>query len=293
MMRRILSINLLAIIIASNMLFAQESTNQIDSLKGLSIVYGVQQPVMLENNIILEKDTIQLTSTGTKSIWKAWDKERRSHQEVERQKAVHRRLSDRIAVFYSTINELRISMREKGEELNMENFHSWDPTMMTEVMITDNLSKQSKVYAVEQNVAIVASLPLPELDWIITSDTATIQGMLCEKAQVNWNGRDWEAWFTRSIPLVDGPSTFKGLPGLIVKVQDSEELYKYELLGLKEEWVPASLFEVPKVEKTMEISEKQLNEYMAGKLMYRMGYTIGADGTVYYIKNPMLYRLLQ
>ena len=92
---------------------------------------------------------------------------------------------------------------------------------------------------------------------------------------------------------MDGPSTFKGLPGLIVKVQDSEELYKYELLGLKEEWVPASLFEVPKVEKTMEISEKQLNEYMAGKLMYRMGYTIGADGTVYYIKNPMLYRLLQ
>ena len=59
-----------------------------------------------------------------------------------------------------------------------------------------------------------------------------IAGYQCQKATTFFAGRDYEAWFTREIPVSDGPYKFSGLPGLIVKVNDTGNNYTFELTSL-------------------------------------------------------------
>ena len=70
-------------------------------------------------------------------------------------------------------------------------------------------------------------------DWIILEDTMTIIGYSCQKAKCSFRGRDWEAWFTPEIPINEGPYKFYGLPGLIMKLKDTESHYYFELKGFE------------------------------------------------------------
>src|SRR5690606_25637525 len=53
-------------------------------------------------------------------------------------------------------------------------------------------------------------------DWQILPETTTIGDYKAQKAQTQFAGRTWFAWFTTDIPLQDGPYKFSGLPGLII-----------------------------------------------------------------------------
>jgi GLPGLI family protein len=70
------------------------------------------------------------------------------------------------------------------------------------------------------------------LTWIITPDRASLAGYACQRATTTFGGRQWEAWFTREVPVSEGPYKFSGLPGLIVKVGDTRRHYMFELLTL-------------------------------------------------------------
>jgi len=65
--------------------------------------------------------------------------------------------------------------------------------------------------------------------WKLTNDTATISGYKVQKAFCNFGGRSWIAWFSLEIPYSDGPYKFNGLPGLIIKISDSQDQYVFEL----------------------------------------------------------------
>lgn len=65
--------------------------------------------------------------------------------------------------------------------------------------------------------------------WKIQEDTATVDGLFCQRALLNWAGRDWEAWFSPETPIFDGPYKFSGLPGLIVRIEDTEGIYSFAL----------------------------------------------------------------
>lgn len=69
--------------------------------------------------------------------------------------------------------------------------------------------------------------------WNISSTTAVVNGYDCFKAITHFAGRDYEAWFTKEIPISDGPFIFSGLPGLIIKVQDVKSHYVFELIGFE------------------------------------------------------------
>lgn len=70
--------------------------------------------------------------------------------------------------------------------------------------------------------------PYPDQQWALTQDTATICGYHCQRAICRFHGRDFEAWFTSEVPIKYGPWKFGGLPGLIVKVYDTDHLYTFE-----------------------------------------------------------------
>lgn len=49
---------------------------------------------------------------------------------------------------------------------------------------------------------------------------------------LRYQNRTWTAWFTQEIPIEEGPYKFRGLPGLIIKMNDSSETWVFELLGI-------------------------------------------------------------
>jgi len=73
---------------------------------------------------------------------------------------------------------------------------------------------------------------LNSLKWRITKEHQKIQDYSCTKAILNFRGRNYTVWFAESIPLSLGPWKFGGLPGLIIKISDSENKFVYELTGI-------------------------------------------------------------
>ena len=102
--------------------------------------------------------------------------------------------------------------------------------------------------------------PLGQLTWAVSPTTATIAGYTCQRATTTYAGRHWEAWFTREIPVPEGPYKFYGLPGLIVKLADIGANYTYELARLRQLPSPIPL-------KLPEESAKPISkaEFLAGK----------------------------
>ncbi|MBU4538931.1 MAG: GLPGLI family protein [Weeksellaceae bacterium] len=75
------------------------------------------------------------------------------------------------------------------------------------------------------------------MEWKILPETAKIGDYKTQKAETNFAGRTWSAWFTTDVPFQDGPYKFSGLPGLIVKVEDSKGDYSFDLKETKK--IPA------------------------------------------------------
>ncbi|MBV8326955.1 GLPGLI family protein [Chryseobacterium sp.] len=68
------------------------------------------------------------------------------------------------------------------------------------------------------------------INWIISSETRKIGEYKVQKAETDFGGRKWTAWFTTDLPYQDGPYKFGGLPGLIVKVEDDKGDYSFDLM---------------------------------------------------------------
>ncbi|HCA08259.1 GLPGLI family protein [Chryseobacterium sp.] len=85
-------------------------------------------------------------------------------------------------------------------------------------------------------------LPIDEpLNWKISSEQKTIGKYKSQKAEVNYGGRNWIAWFSTELPFNDGPYVFSGLPGLIISIEDTEHDYSFHLVQIKKggDWFDA------------------------------------------------------
>ncbi|MGX1023596.1 GLPGLI family protein [Psychroflexus sp. MBR-150] len=82
----------------------------------------------------------------------------------------------------------------------------------------------TKVYKYEDDV---------DLNWKLINETDTINSLKVKKATTNFRGRDYIAWYSEEIPISDGPYKFKGLPGLIIKIFDTEKEINFSLVGFK------------------------------------------------------------
>ena len=73
----------------------------------------------------------------------------------------------------------------------------------------------------------------PAFGWQLTSDTCTVMGYPCQKAVTEFRGRVWHAWFCPALPVDSGPYKFRGLPGLIIKAEDTTGTYSWELAAIE------------------------------------------------------------
>jgi GLPGLI family protein len=73
---------------------------------------------------------------------------------------------------------------------------------------------------------------IPVQEWNLTDGEKEILGYKCHRAECDFRGRKYEAWYSDEIPVADGPWKFGGLPGFILEVADSENHYSFTLTGI-------------------------------------------------------------
>ena len=96
------------------------------------------------------------------------------------------------------------------------------------------------------------------ISWKILSEKQKIGNWETQKATTEFAGRKWTAWFTEELPFQDGPYKFRGLPGLIVKLEDATQSHVFELKAVgkyKEEVQKVSEFVGN--ERDIEINQEQ------------------------------------
>lgn len=69
-----------------------------------------------------------------------------------------------------------------------------------------------------------------KMDWVLSQETKTEYQYLLQKATTHFGGRKWIAWFCKDINISEGPYKFRGLPGLIFQIEDSNKNFKFNLL---------------------------------------------------------------
>jgi GLPGLI family protein len=60
--------------------------------------------------------------------------------------------------------------------------------------------------------------------WSINDDYKTILGYNCQKASLNYRGRNYTGYFTLEIPFNAGPWKFSGLPGTILEIREENDV---------------------------------------------------------------------
>ncbi len=75
--------------------------------------------------------------------------------------------------------------------------------------------------------------PVNKINWQLINENKKISGYNCKKAVGKYGKRKIIAWYTLDIPFQEGPYTFKGLPGLIISLEDSKQYYTFLLKELK------------------------------------------------------------
>ncbi|MGH1516712.1 GLPGLI family protein [Chryseobacterium sp. JK1] len=78
---------------------------------------------------------------------------------------------------------------------------------------------------------VIADQEMPV--WKVQKEFMNIDGMSCQRAVTDYKGRKWEAWFSKDYPISDGPYKFSGLPGLVVKINDTENNHAFHLIQVK------------------------------------------------------------
>lgn len=104
------------------------------------------------------------------------------------------------------------------------------------------------------------SYPTEDLiQWKLSDKTKKYLHFNLQQATTNFGGRKWTAWFTKEIPLSEGPYKFTGLPGLIVLLEDDHNQYSFSLVKskkLEKTYDTSNFLEVRYGNKPLPISEK-------------------------------------
>ena len=94
-------------------------------------------------------------------------------------------------------------------------------------------------YRLDMSGFFVYTDSVPTLQWEFSPEESTsILGYECNKATADFAGRKYTAWFTSELPLPFGPYKFGGLPGLILKIEDSEKQFVWEAVGFEKSNAP-------------------------------------------------------
>lgn len=124
----------------------------------------------------------------------------------------------------------------------------------------------------KNNDVVTASLPVgkyiftfeePKLKWEILSDTKDIKGFKCQLAKTATDTGDiFFAWFTKDIPIQDGPFRFKGLSGMILEIYNKNktiEIYATDIKKSEDFIEPLKYYNEVKAKNKQQFLEARKN----------------------------------
>ncbi|MDQ1095779.1 MULTISPECIES: GLPGLI family protein [Chryseobacterium] len=137
---------------------------------------------------------------------------------------------------------------------NKSEFYSLDRMKLDSVRVEDHKKKIFKPYQLEKEMISDRVIKYSDnndidyitfvgtnrflvkddrkLTWKLLPEFSTILDFKVQKATVTFAGRKWIAWFSAEIPIQDGPYKFKGLPGLILRIEDDKAQHIFELKSI-------------------------------------------------------------
>ncbi|MEN2435786.1 GLPGLI family protein [Weeksellaceae bacterium A-14] len=118
----------------------------------------------------------------------------------------------------------------KYDSINKNTGSNIQTSSMTDQLITRNLHSDSNKQYFTFNFDYFSLKSNDKIHWKILPETKKLSDFIVQKAIASFGGRKWVAWFASSIPFNEGPYKFRGLPGLIVSVQDTKGNYIYNLV---------------------------------------------------------------
>jgi len=121
---------------------------------------------------------------------------------------------------------------------------------------------------------------IQKMDWNLHDDTLIICGYSCQKATCRFRGRDYVAWFAAEIPISNGPWKFGGLPGLILKVYDTEKYYEFECIKIEShpKKYPILMTDTKRYRSIERTKLNQLNKEIYADY-FKFNPRLGPDGT--------------
>ena len=165
------------------------------------------------------------------------------------------------------IQNLRtINMNVAGSAMNSRNFYDLYKMNTGKVKFQQRLMRD--VYGYEEDMS--------NLPWEITDVTEKYSNYSCQKAKVNYAGRNWNALFTTDVPINNGPYKFSGLPGLIVKIWDDKNECVFELAEIKN--VDNANSTIPKAELVKKAEFLKLEENTKVQMMAMANTMMNAGG---------------
>ncbi len=157
-----------------------------------------------------------------------------THKNEAKRELAHLDISSGKSVFYGEMRLKRDSviqrMRSTGsfDREQMQNLRSDIDYIIEKEPVNRTITFKNRLmrdqYAYEEDRAML---------WKILPETMKIGDYQTQKAETQFAGRTWVAWFAEEIPFQDGPYKFAGLPGLIVKVEDDKGDYSFNLVKTK------------------------------------------------------------
>lgn len=124
------------------------------------------------------------------------------------------------------------------------------------------------------------------MTWKILKESKKIKNWNCQKAETEYSGRKWTAWFTTDLLFPEGPYKFSGLPGLIVEISDDKNDFHFALEAIyknaEKVYLPSAYEKSIVVDKSK--YEKALSNYIkdpASKL--RQGTMVDESGNQFQI----------
>jgi GLPGLI family protein len=145
------------------------------------------------------------------------------------------------SIYYSENYKAAVDGFGKKLEDAMKTGNIVDPSSLPKSKVKHNVYKdESKTYISNYLGRNYYTYESPDkLDWQIDNKTtSTIGGYKCNKAVVNVGGKKFIAWFTYDIPISDGPYKFRGLPGLILKINEANNYIGFELISINKKSLP-------------------------------------------------------
>ncbi len=141
--------------------------------------------------------------------------------------------------FVLDINEGQSIFRTLKDKQADSTFHSTKrfSFMTTSFKDFKSVSKDLKTRETKKFITNFQKLFTVKIDeklvWNMEQESKETFGMKVQKATTTYGGRNWVAWFTNEIPLLDGPYVFHGLPGLIIEIADTQNDYVFSLVQIK------------------------------------------------------------